>query len=106
MAVGDAPAVEIVRRQLDLDPVARQDADVVAPHLAGDVPEDLVVVVELHAEHRVGEGLHDLALHLDLVFFGQGGPKTTSTAGAIWRRQRARGQRAEGPSGPRTSPCP
>src|SRR4051812_47433635 len=30
-----------------------------------------MVVVELHPEHRVGEGLHDLSLHLDLLFLGQ-----------------------------------
>src|SRR3954454_1142760 len=73
VAVRDPPSVEVVRGELDLDAIAREDADVVAPHLAGDVPEDLVVVVELHAEHRVGEGLHDLSLHLDLVFLGQSG---------------------------------
>src|SRR5215208_5407552 len=32
--IGDSPPVEVVRRQFDLDPVARQDADVVTPHLA------------------------------------------------------------------------
>src|SRR3954454_945090 len=110
VAVRDPPSVEVVRGELDLHAVARKDADVVAPHLPGDVPEDLVVVVELHAEHRVGEGLHDLALHLDLVFLSQGGVKTTSTPGA--NGGRAEGERAEGrrpgeaPSAPRTWPCP
>src|SRR5919199_292913 len=66
--VRDPAAIEVVRRELDLHPVAREDADVVAPHLARDVPEHLVVVVELDAEHRVGKGLRDLPLHLDLLF--------------------------------------
>src|SRR4051812_32858230 len=78
VAVGDAAAVEVVGRELDLHPVAGQDADVVAAHLAGDVTEDLMVVVELDLEHRVGQGLGDLALHLDLFLFahrrGGGGP--------------------------------
>ena len=39
-----------------------------AAHLAGDVAEHHVLVVELDAEHRVGQGLDDLALHLDLLF--------------------------------------
>src|SRR3954468_14513280 len=82
VAVGDATPVEVVRRELDLHAVAGKDADVVAPHLAGDVPEDLVVVVELHAEHRVREGLGDLALHLNLVFLCQGAVKSTSSLGA------------------------
>ena len=43
------------------------------PHLAGDVSEDLVPVVELDLEHRVREGLDDLALHLDLLFLGHEG---------------------------------
>jgi hypothetical protein len=41
----------------------------VAPHLAGDVAENLVVVVEFDPEHRVREGLGYLALHLDLLLF-------------------------------------
>src|SRR5680860_1650416 len=70
--VGDPSPIQVVRGQLDLHAIARQDADVVPAHLARDVPEDLVVVVELDAEHRVGEGLEDLALHLDLLLFCQG----------------------------------
>src|SRR5436305_9401480 len=69
--VRNTTPVEVVGRQLDLHPVARQDADVVAAHLAGDVAEHLVPVVELHSEHRVGERLGDLPLHLDLVFLRQ-----------------------------------
>src|SRR3954451_2485591 len=71
MPVGDAAAIEVVGRELDLDPIAGQDADVVPSHLPGDMAEDLVPVVELHPEHRVGQGLRDLALHLDLVFLAQ-----------------------------------
>jgi translation initiation factor IF-1 len=69
--VDDARAVEVVRRQLDADAIAGQDADAVAAHLAGDVAEDHVVVVELHPEHGVRESLDDLALELDLFFLGQ-----------------------------------
>src|SRR6185503_18261494 len=68
VAVDHACAVEVVRRQLDADAIARQDADAVAAHLAGDVAEDHVVVVELHPEHGVGERLDDLTLELDLLF--------------------------------------
>src|SRR5215218_5483798 len=68
--IRDPAAIEVVRRQLDLDPVTGQDADVVTPHLARDVTQDIVPVVQLHLEHRVWEGLDDLALHLDLLFLG------------------------------------
>ena len=70
VAVRDPAAIEVVGRQLDLHLVAGKDADVVAPHLSGDVAEDLMVVLELDPEHGVGESLEDLPLHLDLFFFG------------------------------------
>src|SRR6266571_1402889 len=68
VAVRYPATVEVVRRELDLHPVAGENADVVAAHLARDVPKYLVVVVELDLEHGVGQGLGDLALHLDLFF--------------------------------------
>src|SRR5215210_961941 len=70
VAIRDAAPVQIVGRELDLDPVAGQDADVVTSHLPRDVAEDLVPVVELDLEHGVREGFNDLALHLDLLFLG------------------------------------
>src|SRR3954451_23718247 len=71
MAVDDARAAEVVGGDLHADAIARQDADAVAPHLSCDMPEDLVAVVELHAEHRVGQRLDNLALELDLLFLRQ-----------------------------------
>src|SRR6185437_9551213 len=66
--VGDSTAVEVVRTELDLDLVARKDADVVLAHLPGDRGEDGVASFELHPEHRARERLDDLAFHLDLLF--------------------------------------
>src|SRR5918999_834703 len=71
VAIDDPSPVEVVRRDLDADPIPRQDADPETPHLARDVTEDLVAVVELHPEHRVRERLHDLAFEFDLLFLGQ-----------------------------------
>src|SRR3954454_14908808 len=68
MSVDDATAIEVVGRQLDADAVSGKDADPEPAHLPRDVPEHDMVVVELHAEHRVGQGLDDLALELDLLF--------------------------------------
>src|SRR5215470_2081246 len=64
----DSTAGEIVRRELDLDPVAGENADVVLAHLPGDGREDAVTAVELNPEHRAGERLDDLAFDLDLLF--------------------------------------
>src|SRR5947209_17856252 len=47
VAVDDAPASQVVRRQLDDDPVLGQDADVVLPHLAADMGQNLVAIGDL-----------------------------------------------------------
>src|SRR5215217_8308788 len=71
MAIDDARAVEVIWGDLNPNPVPRQDPDAEAAHLAGDVAEHLVAVVELHPEHRVRARLHDLAFEFDFLFFGQ-----------------------------------
>src|SRR4029450_1066345 len=68
MPVDDPAARQVVRRELDVDPVAGQDLDPVAPHLPGRVAEGLVAVVEEDLVHAVAEGLDDLPFELDLVF--------------------------------------
>jgi NhaP-type Na+/H+ or K+/H+ antiporter len=65
VAVDDAAAGQVVRRQLDHHPVLGEDPDVVLTHLAADVCEDPVSVLQLHAEHRVRQGLDDPAFDLD-----------------------------------------
>src|SRR5215472_15242871 len=60
--VDDAPTGQVVRRKLNDDPVLRQDADVVLPHLAADVRQDLVTIGELNPEHRVRQWLDNPAL--------------------------------------------
>src|ERR671934_173706 len=68
VAVDDAAAVEVVRRQLHADAIAREHADTEAAHLAGEVREHLMTHVELDAEVEVLQSLDDLALDLDLLF--------------------------------------
>src|SRR5678809_1108769 len=58
---------QVVRRELDRHLVAREDPDVVHPHLSRDVPEHDMAVLELDAKRGVGEILENLALHLDDV---------------------------------------
>ena len=70
VAVDDARAVEVVRRQLAAHPIAGEDADAEAAHLARDVTEHDVLVIELHAKHRVRQGFDDFALEFDFLFFG------------------------------------
>src|SRR5262245_57693108 len=71
VSIGDPAAGQVVRRQLDLDLVPGEDADVVLAHLPGDGRENVVATVQLHAEHRARKGFGDLALHLDLLFLAR-----------------------------------
>src|SRR3954447_9265779 len=71
-AEDDATAVEVVGRQFDAHAIPGQDADAEAPHLAGQVCEDLVAHVELDAEVQVLQRLDDLAFELHLLFDGHG----------------------------------
>jgi hypothetical protein len=66
--VDDAAASQVVRRELHDHAVLRKDADVVLPHLAADVGEDLVTIAQLDPEHRVRESLENGALDLDDAF--------------------------------------
>src|SRR3954454_9223837 len=69
VAVDDAATGQVVGRKLHDNPIFRQDADVVLPHLAADVRQDLVAIGELHPEHRVREWLAHSGLHLDCPLF-------------------------------------
>src|SRR5205814_4450573 len=59
---------QVVRGELDEHLVPGQDPDEVLAHLAGDVRQHLVLVLELHLEHRVRQRLDDGGCDLDRVF--------------------------------------
>ena len=63
--VHDSATSEVVGRKLNDHPILRQDADVVLPHLSADVGEDLMSVLQLNAEHRIGQRLDNTPLDLD-----------------------------------------
>src|SRR5579871_1060427 len=50
-------ARQVVRRKLDGHLIAGQNADEVLAHFAGDVRQHLVLVLQLHAEHRIRQRL-------------------------------------------------
>ena len=71
VAVHDAAAGQVVGRKLHHDAILGEDTDVVLPHLSADVGENLVSVLQLNAEHRIGQGFDDTTLDLyGTVFFG------------------------------------
>src|SRR5919197_2934285 len=80
VAVDDPATRQVVRRQLHHDPVVREDADVVHAHLAADVCQDLVAVLELDLEHGVRQRLDDSALDLDgTLLLGHASPFESTT---------------------------
>src|SRR5688500_13503960 len=54
-AVGDAALGQVVGGHLDQHLVACEHADTVLAHAAGSMSDDLMLVFELHPEHRVGQ---------------------------------------------------
>jgi hypothetical protein len=68
----DPASGQVVRRQLDQDPIAWKYPDVVHPHLSRDMGEDPVAVIQLDFEHGVREGLDHLSLDLDALFLLRG----------------------------------
>ena len=69
VAVRDPTSFEVVRGELYLDAIARQDPDVVHAHLSGNVREDFVAIFQFDPEHGVGERLGNGPLQYDCVFF-------------------------------------
>src|SRR5438270_13958256 len=67
MPVGDSTAAQVVGAELDLDVVAREDADVVLPHLSGAAREHGVAPVVLHPEQSARERLDVLAFGIALL---------------------------------------
>src|SRR5579864_62617 len=78
-SIRDAPSGWIVGRELHLHPVARQNADEVDPHLAGDVCQNLVSGRQFHPEHGVGKHLDDGPFDLNDVFLGHPLPRGRTT---------------------------
>jgi len=68
-AVNDSTFGQIVGGQLNSHLIARQDANVVLAHFAGDVRGYGVTVRELHAERSVRKRVDDTSFHLNCILF-------------------------------------
>jgi hypothetical protein len=66
--VNDPPAGQVVRGQLNRDPIPRQDLYKVHPHLPRDMGKHLHLVIEFHPEHGVREGFDHGAFDLYRFF--------------------------------------
>src|SRR6185437_16800388 len=68
-AVDDAALGQVVGGHFDGDLVTGQNPDVVFAHLARYVGRDDMAGLEFDAKRRIGQGLDDLALELNGLFF-------------------------------------
>src|SRR4030088_455833 len=95
----DEPALlEVVRRHLDGDAVARERLDAVLFHLAGRIGDDPLPGVELDAIARVRQDFGDKTFELDQLFFCHRGSLASRSAAILPRRT----ARVIAPSGHRT----
>src|SRR5690606_9344455 len=69
VSVGDPAPAQVVGRDLDLHAVTGQDADAVLAHLAAEMPEHLVAVVECDAEVTPLQGLLRASFEDECVVF-------------------------------------
>src|SRR5206468_6764311 len=98
----DAPFRQIVGRQLEADPVPRENGDSMLPHLARHVGDHHVAVLQRYAVARIGKHLVDGAFHFDQRFFCHA--NTPSGSGSCRERSLAR-REAPYPASPRTDAC-
>lgn len=86
-AINDAPLAQIVGREFDSNLIAREDTDVVLPHLAGNMRRYRVTVGELHAERGVGQRISHAAFHLNGIFFRHESPGLTKASGGVAQKR-------------------
>src|SRR5882762_26716 len=110
VSVDDPPARQIVGRELHRHFVSGQNLDEVHAHLARDMRQHFVAVLQLHAKHRVRERLDDGSLDLDAFFFchSSNRPRSWTRRPAHRRLSRRYGRSApkgfDPPSRPSTDP--
>src|SRR5260370_7209364 len=73
VAINNPAARQIVRRKLHRDFVSRQNPDEILAHFAGNVRQDLVLVFQLNAKHRVRQRLDHRGHHFNGVLLGISG---------------------------------
>lgn len=69
VAVGDPASAQVIRCELDLDPVTGQDADVVHPHFPGNMGEHMMTIFEFDLEHGIWQWFDHFALENYCIFF-------------------------------------
>src|ERR1039458_7693020 len=75
VSIYNAAARQVVWRQLNRHPVAGKNANKVLAHLARDVRQHLVLVLQFHLEHGIGQGFNHHRHYLNRVFLTHSTPE-------------------------------
>ncbi len=70
MTKGNPRLSQIVGRHFNVYPISDADADKILSHLAGDVGQHFVAVLQSHSKHRARQNLCDSAGDFYWLFFG------------------------------------
>jgi len=71
IAVYNPTSRQIIRRYLNRHLIPGKDANVMHPHLAGNMGQENMLVFQFYLEHCIGKGFNYLSLHFNLVVFSQ-----------------------------------
>ena len=63
VSVGDSSAGQIVRGELDDNPVSGKNTDVVLPHLAGKMAKHVIATFEFDGKHRIRQRRDDRSIN-------------------------------------------
>ena len=69
--VHDSAPCQVIRTQLDRNPVAGEDANEVFAHASRNMGQGLVLIFKLHPEHGIGQDLDDHCHHFNCIFLRQ-----------------------------------
>lgn len=67
--VGDSTLAQVVGCEFDLDLITSENSDVILAHFPRNMRRDDVAVFQFYTKSRVGQGIDNLTLHLNLIFF-------------------------------------
>src|SRR3974390_1949588 len=73
VAVHDAAAGQVIGGKLHRDFVSRENPDEVLAHLARNMRQDLVLILQFHPEHRIRQRFNHRSHHLNGVLLGIAG---------------------------------
>ena len=90
VTVGNTSLGQIIGGHFDGDPVTGEDANAIAPQLAGEMSEDDTLLVQLDAKQTAGKLLNDSSSDFNAVFFTHFPPVELYPIGQVGAKERGK----------------